>query len=242
MKKILSSVGLRGVNRRDDVRRVQELLNLVPHADGGPLTKLATDGLCGRKTNGAIEKLQAHERGWRRVTTRVEPDSPTWKLLQGYDQVAQSSAGAAAPQPPKVVGCRFIIMMAASPGQQLDTNTDNFYFLIMDQANQTQKALYYFGNMDVPPPQPTPWSMTNPPIITTPKPIGVADWAGTAVFFEKSRDGSIRTEIWIVPEVLNNQTIRFEIHAHLDRPQPGTSSSSFSAPFRLREVSPNVTL
>jgi hypothetical protein len=45
-----------------------------------------------------------------------------------------------------------------------------------------------------------------------------------------------------MPEALNSHTIRFEIHAHLDRPQPGTSSSSFSAPFRLREVSPNVKL
>jgi hypothetical protein len=140
----------------------------------------------------------------------------------------------------KITSSRFIVMMAASAGQQLDTNADNFYFLVTDKMDPTQKALYFFGNVNVPPPRPIPWSITNPPVITTPRPLGVADWAGQAMFSEKSRDGAIRTEIWIFPDALDDQAIRFEVHAHLDRPQPGTSRTSFGAPFRLREISPNV--
>lgn len=241
MRNISSSVGLRGVNQRDNVRTVQELLNLVPHSDGGPMIKLATDGICGRKTNGAIEKLQAHEWGWKRVTTRVDPNSPTWKLLLTYDKPAKPTALPVPkpPEPQKALGTRFMVMMAAKPGQQLNANAENFYFQIIDQSDQTQKAIYFFGNAKVPPPNPTPWSITIPPIVTTPQPIGVADWAGTAIFYEKSKGGNTTTEIYVSPDVLNGKMIRFGVHAYLDEPSkgPGGVSSQFSAPFRLREVS-----
>jgi hypothetical protein len=246
MRTLLSSVGLRGVNRRDDVRTVQELLNLVPHSAGGPMVKLAVDGLVGKKTNGAIEKLQATNWGWRRVTTRVDPNSPTWKLLLTYDQPAPATKAIPVkpPDPPKVLGTRFIIQIAAKAGQQLDANADNFYFQIMNQSDQSQQALYFFGNVDVPPPNPTPWSITNPAIVTTPMPLGVADWAGTAIFYEKQERGAMRTEIWINPEVIKDKLIRFGIHAHLDSPQSSAegSSTSFSAPFKLREVSQGVKI
>ncbi|MDZ7640009.1 MAG: papain-like cysteine protease family protein [Bryobacterales bacterium] len=57
-KTISSSVGQGGVNRNADVRTVQELLNKVPQTWGGPMLKLAEDGLIGPKTNAAIRRFQ----------------------------------------------------------------------------------------------------------------------------------------------------------------------------------------
>jgi hypothetical protein len=249
MKTISASVGLRGRNLAADVRTVQDLLNRVPHSDGGPMIKLACDGIVGRKTNGAIEKLQATKWGWKRVNTRVDPGSPTWKLLLTYDPPAQPAAPAnlppiKPPDPPKVLGSSFLIQMAAKAGQQLDANADNFYFKIMNYADQSQQALYFFGNVDVPPPDPTPWSITKPPIVTTPRPLGVADWGGTAMIHEVNGGGTVRTEIWIEPDVMKGQLIRFEVYAHLDEPDnaPGTGTSGFSSPFRLRQVSQGVVI
>ena len=189
MRQISASVGLHGVNRKDDVRAIQELLNLVPHADGGPLAPLKVDGLCGYKTNGAIEKLQARKWGWSHVSTKVAPASATWLLLLSYDQPAAPPAVPAAavaspplppaPDPPKQVSTSFAIFIAASPGQPL--REPNFYFLITDMTDQSQKALYYFGNITPPPlPQPLKWSVTIPMIVKTLQPLGAADWSGEA--------------------------------------------------------------
>ena len=239
MRQISSSVGLRGVNRKDDVRAVQELLNLVPHGDGGPLQKLKEDGLCGRKTNGAIEKLQATEWGWQRVSTRVEPGSSTWKLLSSYDVPAKAAAAAAPPppppEPPKLVSSNFLILMAARPGQRINANGENFYFLITDKMNQSMRSLYYFGNLNAPPPPPQPltWSITIPTIVTTPQPLGAADWAGDAVFSESEDNTGVRTRMYFAPIALP-RVIPVELHAHLNEASGGGGwRTSFSAPFRL---------
>ncbi len=239
MKSIRASVGLKGYNIREDVRTVQELLNLVPHSEGGPLVKLATDAICGRKTNGAIEKLQAQKWGWARVDTRVDPNGPTWKLLLSYDKPATLVVTPPKPAPPKIVGTRFIVMMAVKPRAMINPNGENFYFQVIDEMNQSQQALYHFGNVNTPPPVPTPWSAAIPAVVTAPLPLGAADWAGTAVFYEKQRDGAMRTEFWLVPDALSNNMIRFGVYAHLDSPSPtgDGSSSQFSAPFRLVDVS-----
>ncbi len=239
MRSIRASVGLNGYNHREDVRTVQELLNLVPHSEGGPLVKLATDGICGRKTNGAIEKLQAHEWGWARVDTRVDPIGPTWKLLLTYDKPATPAMAPPRPAPPRIVGTRFIVMMAVKPSAMINPNGENFYFQVIDERNQSQQATYHFGNVNTPPPVPTVWSISIPAVVTTPMPLGAADWAGTAVFYEKQIEGAMRTELWIAPDALSNNMIRFGVHAHLDEPSPTAngSSSQFSAPFRLVDVS-----
>jgi hypothetical protein len=239
MKSIRASVGLKGYNNRDDVRTVQELLNMVPHADGGPLKKLDADGICGRLTNGAIEKLQAHEWGWTRVDTRVDPNGPTLKLLQSYDKPQTAVVAPPKPVPPKIVSTRFIVMMAAKAREAINPNGENFYFQVIDERNQSQQAVYHFGNVNTPPPNPALWSPAIPAVVTAPMPLGAADWAGTGVFYEKQINGAMRTEFWIVPDALNNHMIRFGVYAHLDSPSPSAdgSSSQFSAPFRLIDVS-----
>jgi hypothetical protein len=140
----------------------------------------------------------------------------------------------------KITGTRFIVTMAIRPDAQIDYMGSNFWFMVTDQVNQDQKALYYWGTADVPPKHPITWSITDPPIVTTPQPLGVADWGGQAVFSEKQQDGKFRTEMWISPDVLAGRTIRFGIHAHLNDPQRGFSSQHGSSAFTLREVAPGV--
>jgi hypothetical protein len=142
----------------------------------------------------------------------------------------------------KIAGSRFIVTIAARPGQQLDYMGSNFWFMVMDQMHQDQRALYYFGNIDAPPQRPITWSMTDPPIITTFRPLGVADWGGRAIFWERNWDRDMRTEIWISPDALDGHTTRFAIRAHLNVPQPGRATSSFGAAFELREIAPSVEL
>ena len=55
---ISGSVGSGGVNRFDDVKRIQEALNKVPPNKGGPVPPLVVDGLSGPKTVAAIWKFQ----------------------------------------------------------------------------------------------------------------------------------------------------------------------------------------
>lgn len=241
MRQISAPVGLRGVNRKDDVRTIQELLNLVPHAQGGPLKELDEDGICGRQTNGAIEKVQARKWGWHRVTTKVSQGDGTWQLLLSYDQSSKPGQADAAPppDPPKQVSTSFSIWIAAHPGQLLDAK--NFYFLITDQSNQT-KALYYFGDIFPPPamPQPITWALTIPPVVTSSRPLGVADWAGDAVLREEGDDQHYTADLWIFPEALNRHGVRVGLHSSIQRPDKTFSRSSSSAGFRLVDSSDAV--
>jgi hypothetical protein len=244
MRQISGSVGLRGVNRKDDVRTIQELLNLVPHAAGGPLEELDEDGICGRKTNGAIEKLQARKWGWQRVTTRVSPGDPTWQLLLSYDQPSQAAAVQAVappppPDPPKLVSRLFSVWIAARPSQRLDQK--NLYFLVTDQSNQI-KALYYFGGMNSPPPlqQPVQWGLTMPTTITTNQALGAADWAGDAVLSEEGDVNRYTASLWVFPEALARHGVQIGLHSSVQTPEKSFSRSQMSAPFRLVDSSASV--
>jgi hypothetical protein len=82
-------VGRSGVNHRDDVKVVQQLLNRVIASNqkfaGAGLSKLTVDGVCGALTISAIEKFQQVVLGWsgRGVDGTVEPNRTTWKALNG---------------------------------------------------------------------------------------------------------------------------------------------------------------
>jgi hypothetical protein len=241
MRMISGSVGLRGVNRKEDVRTIQELLNLVPHAEGGPLEELAEDGICGRKTNGAIEKLQARKWGWKRVTTKVSQGDPTWLLLLTYDQSSQAIPAVQQPpppEPPKQVSRSFSIWLSAHPGEHL--NEKNLFFLITDMSNQT-KALYYFGGISPPPlPQPLTWSLTMPPTLMTSQAIGVADWAGEAILSEEGDLSRYTASLWVFPEALNRHGVKVGLHSSVQTPDNNFSRSQMSAAFRLVDASSAV--
>ncbi len=74
---ISASVGRGGVNRDADVRTVQDALNGVPEADGGPSPLLAVDGISGPKTQAAIQKFQVKHFGWKGADARVDPNHQT---------------------------------------------------------------------------------------------------------------------------------------------------------------------
>lgn len=72
---ITASVGLRGQNRRPDVLKIQEALNDIEPADGGPVPKLAVDGLSGPLTERAIATFQRKAAPY--VDSRIDPNGPT---------------------------------------------------------------------------------------------------------------------------------------------------------------------
>jgi hypothetical protein len=81
-KSITGSVGLGGRNAANDVRTVQALLNDVPPEAGGPVPKLAVDGLSGPLTRAAIAKFQKAQLGFS--DSRVDPGGPTLKRLNEF--------------------------------------------------------------------------------------------------------------------------------------------------------------
>jgi N-acetylmuramidase len=75
---IRGSVGRGGRNRFEDVCIVQELLNKQSRP---PLSRLAVDGIVGRKTIGAIESFQRRVLSMSRPDGRVDPGGPTLAAL-----------------------------------------------------------------------------------------------------------------------------------------------------------------
>ena len=88
-KSIAASVGrMGGINPPADVRTVQELLNKVPEADGGPRVMLAVDGVCSNGTCDGIQCFQMRHFGMSGADGRVDPAGPTLKKLNEYDTPA----------------------------------------------------------------------------------------------------------------------------------------------------------
>ena len=85
-RSISFSVGrMGGKNKPDDVITVQQLLDQVRVAQGGPVIPLDVDGLCGPKTIDAIQKFQIHHFGWKGADGRVDPNGPTLEKLNEFD-------------------------------------------------------------------------------------------------------------------------------------------------------------
>ena len=79
MTAITASVGHHGANRREDVARVQRLLNRFPLSQG--VVPLKVDGLCGRKTIERIRAFQAEVVMLSRPDGRVDPGGHTLAAL-----------------------------------------------------------------------------------------------------------------------------------------------------------------
>ncbi|MEP7036700.1 MAG: peptidoglycan-binding protein [Acidobacteriota bacterium] len=74
---ISASVGINGRNFFDDVIKIQRALNKVPQNQGGTLPPLVEDGVCGPKTNKAIQNFQLHHFGFSGADGRVDPNKQT---------------------------------------------------------------------------------------------------------------------------------------------------------------------
>lgn len=81
MRSLAGSVGSRGRNFPDDVRRVQELLNRATRV---PWALLAVDGRIGPLTIGRIEDFQRNVLGFSRPDGRVDVGGRTWRNLARY--------------------------------------------------------------------------------------------------------------------------------------------------------------
>jgi len=78
MTTITGTVGRGGVNRNEDVRTIQTLLN---NHRKPPLVKLAVDGKTGARTIDAIEEFQRRVVKMVTVDGRVDPDGATLRAL-----------------------------------------------------------------------------------------------------------------------------------------------------------------
>ena len=99
------SVGFGGRNQRSDVQLVQALLNAVPASRGGAAPGLATDGICGSMTNGAIKRFQAANQCY--ADSRIDAGGKTERtLLDLLDQLGKLLAllGGAATSAPAPTG------------------------------------------------------------------------------------------------------------------------------------------
>ncbi len=76
-----ASVGLNGVNRKSDVKLVQEALNRVIRV---PYALLKVDGLAGPLTNEAIERFQRTVLKFKYPDSLVEKGGRTWAALSVY--------------------------------------------------------------------------------------------------------------------------------------------------------------
>lgn len=80
-KPISGPVGA-GHGKPDDIRMVQRFLNALLPIEGGPDLILAEDGICGPKTQAAINKYQKFAVGF--VDGRIDPQGKTIRALTGF--------------------------------------------------------------------------------------------------------------------------------------------------------------
>ena len=78
MKAIMASVGYGGLNRTDDVRLVQELLNRHMQP---PQRPLVVDGVMSPRTLAAIEAFQRRVLNMHRPDGRIQPGDRTMVAL-----------------------------------------------------------------------------------------------------------------------------------------------------------------
>lgn len=129
MASITASVGrLGGVNRRDDVITVQELINKVPQNSGGPVTLLKTDGICGQKTINAIQRFQLQHFGWSGADGRVDPTGQTLLKLNEFN-------GTEAPVPNPFPPLTMQSMLLCPHGGQARAIPRGFPHMISDKGS-----------------------------------------------------------------------------------------------------------
>lgn len=79
-RQLTASVGQGGVNREQDVRLIQQLINAKLPI---PLRPLAEDGVCGPLTITAIKEVQIRHLHLVHPSGRVDPGSATFQYLRG---------------------------------------------------------------------------------------------------------------------------------------------------------------
>jgi peptidoglycan hydrolase-like protein with peptidoglycan-binding domain len=82
IRSISHPVGVNAPNHQADVSVIQDLLDMIPVAQGGPNTLLKVDGITGPKTLHAIREFQHRGCGFHWPDGRVDPGGKTIQHLQ----------------------------------------------------------------------------------------------------------------------------------------------------------------
>lgn len=149
------SVGQGGSNARGDVLTIQQALNAVGPAQGGPAPRLATDGLIGPATRAAIGKFQKQNISF--VDFRIDPNGPTIKAL---NLVLRGSPALQASVSSRSVTSRTAVGQAAPPAPTFDVTDEMMERVFKDiipisqncvrSALQTLKAAKVMGTIESP--------------------------------------------------------------------------------------------
>jgi hypothetical protein len=135
-RSIIDSVGEKGKNLEGDVFTIQQLLNGVLPAFGGPVVKLKVDGICGPKTKAAIQNFQLKQFGWPGADGRVDPGKRTLARLNEL-----SFGSLDPPKPPDGPGpsilpesTRFVIHRMGNE-ESFGQKEEDLFFHIVDMTN-----------------------------------------------------------------------------------------------------------
>ncbi len=120
-----------GLNRTEDVRKVQNALNKVPQTQGGPAKPLEPDGTCGNKTIEAIQIFQIKHFGWSGADGRVDVDGVTHRKLNEFDGPIYVPGGT---QTPTGTTDEFTMRLNTGPSNLIWT-TEDWHFLVSDETN-----------------------------------------------------------------------------------------------------------
>lgn len=128
-------LGFKAVNDPPDVMVVQEALNDVTPADGGPQPLLKVDGVCGSKTTKAIQMFQLHHFGWKGADGRVDPDGQT---LAKLNEIAASRPARST---------TFHLFEVKSQGVLLRKQPSDWFFLVelVSFRQPFPHAIFWFG-------------------------------------------------------------------------------------------------
>lgn len=151
-RSISASVGAQGgVNRTPDVRTVQQLLNGVSPAEGGPSVPLGETGQPSSKLNKDIQRFQLKHFGWRGADGRVDPAHQTIAKLNALTKKAPSKPppppgppGPSKPVVPEVLSSRFALVQVGEPDELMSREHD-FFFKILDLENPNFPQVYWLG-------------------------------------------------------------------------------------------------
>ncbi|HEX2659226.1 MAG TPA: hypothetical protein VHU40_13175 [Polyangia bacterium] len=123
-------MGKDAANLVDDVKTVQDLLNLVPSSKGGPSAFLNVDGLAFGKTQDAITRFQRVALGMASPDGRVDPGGRTLTKLGEFESNGSKTFRIA----------RFEL---SDISNRTASSTDRFYEI--SAANSGRRVIYFFA-------------------------------------------------------------------------------------------------
>lgn len=185
------------LNLSEDTKTVQQLLNNVPVAEGGPSPLLEDDGKCGPLTKDAIKKFQWKQFGWKGTDGRVDPDGPTMAKLNEFDKKAAPPVPPPPPQPTLPEATDFFIIHMSGKKVAVGAQEDLF-FLVADIKNNNL-AVYWIdtarrGKPEVMVPQGNNWSGSGGRFQTK-KARRVNDMQVPAAWFSREEDGVVTSKL-----------------------------------------------